>query len=40
METLKNILTDPDDDTNETTKYRIEKLVKQIGKTDYVMIVV
>ncbi|MFA5790656.1 MAG: hypothetical protein WC976_06320 [Caldisericia bacterium] len=40
MEALKNILTNPDDDTNETTKIRIENLVKKIGKNvDYVMIV-
>ena len=40
MGTLTKILTDPEDDTNETTKYRIENLVKKIGKNvDYVMIV-
>lgn len=35
---LKNILTNPNDDTNDNTKYRIEKIYEQIKDYEYFII--
>ena len=38
VKSLKKILTDKEDDTNATTKYRIELLYNQVKSYDYLLI--
>lgn len=39
IETIKSIIDDPDDDTNETTKCRLESLYEEIKDAQMLMII-